>query len=193
MLPGVGLDAACGLEVGLRGGRRVEQREVEARREVLRGAGERAEPGVGVMTSPARYLRRILPPASRYAVANRQGRWKLRNGDSVPWAKADRDRLAAFHAGTKLLRRRRCPFRTVRSRSWRCLGRRGLRCSPHLRWPPSGSHWVRGACVDWRSATRKTRRVAWRRRESRVLLRAPLVIARGDRPAHRRLTGSSLG
>ena len=102
----LGLDAACGLEVGLRGGRRVEQREVEARREVLRGAGERAEPGVGVMTSPARYLPRILPPASRYAVANRQGRWKLRNGDSVPWAKADRDRLAAFHAGAKLLPRR---------------------------------------------------------------------------------------
>ena len=42
------------------------------------------------MTSRARYLRRILPAASRYSVANRQGRWKLRNGDRTPWAKADR-------------------------------------------------------------------------------------------------------
>ena len=41
----------------------------------------------GVTTCPARYFRRILPWLSRYSVANRQGRWKLRKEDKVACAK----------------------------------------------------------------------------------------------------------
>ena len=46
-LPAFGLDAPGGLEVGLRGGDRVEQGEVDPGLEEALGVGQRAEPVVG--------------------------------------------------------------------------------------------------------------------------------------------------
>ena len=56
-LAGLGLDRARGLDVGFGCERGIEQFETELRIEEPFGVGERSQPGVGIMTTRARYLR----------------------------------------------------------------------------------------------------------------------------------------